>query len=108
MAVRAARSTSRRPTAPPTTCRSSCTTGRRTQQKTAKKALDITQWHNYAVEWTPDGIRGYVDGVQWFSSTDSSTLPPGPMHATIQFDYFPDGGSPQPSEMQVAWMRQYQ
>lgn len=76
-------------------------------QKTTKKALDLTQWHNYAVEWTPDGIRGYIDGVQWFSSTDPSTLPPGPMHATIQLDYFPDGGSPQPSEMQVAWMRQY-
>jgi hypothetical protein len=29
------------------------------------------------------------------------------MHATIQLDYFPDGGSPQPSEMHVAWMRQY-
>ena len=81
--------------------------GSSNSQKTAKKALDITQWHNYAVEWTPDGIRGFVDGVQWFSSTDSSTLPPGPMHATIQLDYFPDGGSPQPSEMQVAWMRQY-
>jgi beta-glucanase (GH16 family) len=77
------------------------------QQKTVKKALDITQWHNYAVEWTPDGIRGYIDGVQWFESTDASTLPPGPVHATIQLDYFPDGGSPQPSEMQVAWMRQY-
>ncbi len=76
-------------------------------QKTATKPLDLTQWHNYAVEWTPDGIRGFVDGVQWFSSTDPSTLPPGPMHATIQLDYFPDGGSPQPSEMHVAWMRQY-
>ncbi len=76
-------------------------------QETAKKALDLTQWHNYAVEWTPDGIRGFVDGVQYFESTNSSAQPPGPMHATIQLDYFPDGGSPQPSEMQVAWMRQY-
>ena len=81
--------------------------GSSNEQKVEKKALDLTQWHNYAVEWTPDGIRGFVDGVQYFESTDPSTLPPGPMHATIQLDYFPDGGSPQPSEMQVAWMRQY-
>ncbi|MBW0103677.1 glycoside hydrolase family 16 protein [Pseudonocardia sp. KRD291] len=76
-------------------------------QESAKKALDITQWHNYAVSWTPEGITGYVDGVQFFQNTDSSTQPPGPMHPTIQLDYFPDGGSPEPSEMQVAWMRQY-
>ena len=81
--------------------------GASNSQKTAKKALDITQWHNYAVEWTPDAIVGYVDGVEWFRSEDPNTFPPGPMHATIQLDYFPDGGSPEPSEMRVAWMRQY-
>lgn len=77
-------------------------------QETAKKDLDITQWHNYAVSWTPEGITGYVDGVQFFESTDPGTQPPGPMHPTIQLDYFPDGGAPQPSEMQIAWMRQYE
>ncbi|RZT83422.1 glycosyl hydrolase family 16 [Pseudonocardia sediminis] len=76
-------------------------------QDSAKKSLDITQWHNYAVSWTPEGITGYIDGVQWFQNTDSSTQPPGAMHPTIQLDYFPDGGSPEPTEMQVAWMRQY-
>ncbi|ANY06580.1 glycoside hydrolase family 16 protein [Pseudonocardia sp. HH130630-07] len=82
--------------------------GASNSQEHAKKDLDITQWHNYAVEWTPDAIIGYIDGVEWFRSTDQQTQPPGPMHATIQLDYFPDGGSPQPSEMQVSWMRQYQ
>lgn len=81
--------------------------GSSNSQKNEKKSLDITQWHNYAVSWTPEGITGYIDGVQWFRSTDSQTQPPGPMHPTIQLDYFPGGGSPQPSEMQVAWMRQY-
>ncbi|OLL76441.1 hypothetical protein Ae168Ps1_4857c [Pseudonocardia sp. Ae168_Ps1] len=76
-------------------------------QKHAKTDLDITQWNNYAVEWTPEAIVGYVNGVEFFRSTDPETLPPGPMHATVQLDYFPSGGSPQPSEMQVAWMRQY-
>lgn len=82
--------------------------GSSNSQKDAKKQLDITQWHNYAVEWTPDAIVGYVDGVEWFRSEDPNTFPPGPMHATIQLDYFPDGGSPEPSEMRVAWMRQYE
>lgn len=81
--------------------------GSSNSQKDAKKQIDITQWHNYAVEWTPDAIVGYIDGVEWFRSEDPNTFPPGPMHATIQLDYFPDGGSPEPSEMRVAWMRQY-
>ncbi|NMI01315.1 glycoside hydrolase family 16 protein [Pseudonocardia sp. K10HN5] len=81
--------------------------GASNSQKYAKKTLDITQWHNYAVEWTPQGITGYIDGEQWFQSTDPGTLPPGPMHATIQLDYFPDGGSPKPTQMYVAWMRMY-
>ncbi|MCE0761740.1 family 16 glycosylhydrolase [Pseudonocardia kujensis] len=76
-------------------------------QKSANRKVDITQWHNYAVEWTPNGITGYLDGQQWFSSTDPGTLPPSKMHPTIQLDYFPDGGSPRPTEMQVDWLRIY-
>jgi hypothetical protein len=77
------------------------------KQKSANRKIDIGQWHNYAVEWTPNGITGYLDGQQWFSSTDPGTLPPGKMHPTIQLDYFPDGGSPRPTEMQVDWLRIY-
>ncbi|MBC3194329.1 glycoside hydrolase family 16 protein [Pseudonocardia sp. C8] len=81
--------------------------GSSNSQEHAKKAVDITKWNNYAVEWTPDAIVGYINGEEWFRSEDPNTLPPGPMHATVQLDYFPDGGSPQPTEMRVAWMRQY-
>ncbi len=77
------------------------------QQKSASKKLDLTQWHNYAVEWVDGRVTGYVDGQQWFQSTDDSTMPPGEMHPTIQLDYFPDGGSPQPTQMQVDYMRIY-
>jgi len=77
------------------------------QQKYAHMNLDITQWHNYAVEWVDGRITGYVDGEKWFESTDRDTLPPDQMHAAIQLDYFPDGGSPQPSEMHVDYMRIY-
>jgi hypothetical protein len=77
------------------------------QQKYAKKNIDLTQWHNYAVEWVDGRITGYIDGEKWFESTDGSTMPPGKMHPTIQLDYFPDGGSPKPSEMDVDYMRIY-
>lgn len=77
------------------------------KQKSAEKPLDLTQWHNYAVEWVDGRITGYVDGRQWFQSTDDSTLPPGKMHLAVQLDYFPDGGSPKPTEMDVAYVRIY-
>ena len=77
------------------------------KQKSAQKPLDLTQWHNYAVEWVNGRITGYIDGQQWFQSTDSNTLPPGQMHLAIQLDYFPDGGSPKPTEMDVDYVRIY-
>lgn len=77
------------------------------KQKSAEQPLDLTQWHNYAVEWVDGRITGYIDGRQWFQSTDSSTLPPGQMHVAIQLDYFPDGGSPKPTEMDVDYVRIY-
>jgi Glycosyl hydrolases family 16 len=77
------------------------------KQKTADKTLDLTQWHNYAVEWVDGRITGYVDGQQWFQSTDSSTLPPGQMHLAVQLDYFPEDGSPKPTEMDVDFVRIY-
>ncbi|MHA6619307.1 glycoside hydrolase family 16 protein [Pseudonocardia sp. DLS-67] len=76
-------------------------------QKYAKKTIDITQWHNYAVEWVNGRITGYIDGQKWFESTDEETLPPGKMHPTIQLDYFPEGGSPKATEMYVDYMRIY-
>jgi hypothetical protein len=77
-------------------------------QTTASKAVDMTAWHDYAVEWTPTGITGYVDGVAYFTDTDLSHLPPGSMHQTVQLDWFPDttatAGS---STMTVDWVRVY-
>jgi Glycosyl hydrolases family 16 len=69
--------------------------------------IDATQWHNWAVEWTAESITAYVDGKQWYRTTDTSTFPPGPMHLCIQLDWFPEGGTPKESSMQVDWVRQY-
>jgi hypothetical protein len=73
----------------------------------SRKALDLTQWHNYAVEWTNIGIVGYLDGVEWFRTTDASHQPPGPMHQTIQLDWFPGEITTKPTSMDVAWVRVY-
>ena len=78
------------------------------KQTMASKTLDITQWHNYAVEWTSTGVRAYIDGALWFTDTNPAHLPPRSMHQTIQLDWFPSGAtSTKPSAMNVAWMRYY-
>ena len=70
--------------------------------------IDATQWHNWAVEWTPDHIAAFVDGKQWWRTDKKEALPPGPMHLTIQLDWFPKSGSAvQTSHMYVDWVRQY-
>jgi len=79
--------------------------GAANNQLSATKSIDITQWHNYAVDWSPGRITGYIDGVQWFSTTNPGVMPPGPMHQTIQLDLF--GGSPGTAQLMVDWVRMY-
>ena len=78
------------------------------QEARRRRQIDITQWHNYAVEVTSDRVTGYIDGQKWFESTDRDTLPRGPVHPAIQLDWFPKGDSPEPSELLVDWMRIYE
>jgi hypothetical protein len=77
-------------------------------QESAKKKIDLTQWHDYAVEVTSDRVTGYIDGQKWFESTASDTLPRGPVHPVIQLDWFPKGDSPAPTDLLVDWMRIYE
>lgn len=79
------------------------------QQTTAKRVIDTTQWHNYAVEWSESAVIGYIDGVEWFRDENSAHQPPGTMHQTIQLDWFPGDGSgaPKPSWLEVDWARYY-
>lgn len=74
-------------------------------QTLATKALDATQWHDYAVDWTPSAVVGYVDGAEWFR--DSAHVPAEPMHLTLQLDWFPDGTPTAPAQMQIDWVRVY-
>jgi len=76
-------------------------------QTRAAKAIDLTQWHNYAVEWTRTGITGYIDGVPWYIDTAPSHLPTVGMHQTLQLDWFPDGTITNQTQMIVDWVRVY-
>lgn len=77
---------------------------------------DFTQWHNYAVEWTPDHVAGFIDGQEIFRSSDPKTIPPRPMHLAIQQDIGPygkdwipplDDTTPDRVQLEVDWVRIY-
>lgn len=40
--------------------------------------IDATQWHDRAVERTPDHIAAFVDGQEWRRTTNTAIRPPGP------------------------------
>lgn len=77
------------------------------RQSNSAHTIDTTQWHNYAVAWTPAGITGYIDGMSWFTGTDPARQPAVGMHQTVQLDWFPDGTLTKPSQMQLAGIRVY-
>lgn len=77
-------------------------------QETAEKCgVDLTRWHNFGFEWTPEHVRGYLDGIEWFSFGDDCVqCAPGPMHQTIQLDNFTDSAV-QPAVFEIDWARVY-
>lgn len=77
-------------------------------QTSARKTIDITQWHNYAVEWSANKVVGYIDGVKWFEDTNPSHSMNVKAFQTIQLDWFPKSGvTPRTSKMYVDWTRTY-
>jgi Glycosyl hydrolases family 16 len=84
-------------------------------QNGTKVAGDFTQWHNYAVEWTPDHVAGFVDGQEVFRTTERYQIPPRPMHLTMQQDIGPydnwipprDASTPAEVSFQIDWVRIY-
>jgi beta-glucanase (GH16 family) len=66
---------------------------------------DATQWSAYALEWTPDTITAYVNGEEWYSTSDTEKFPPRPMNMTMQLDYFPPAGGP--AAMHMDWAKQW-
>jgi licheninase len=60
------------------------------QQEAGSVRHDATRWSAYAVEWTPSRITAFVDGREWYSTTETGHFPPRPMAMTMQLDYFGD------------------
>ncbi|MGH3588831.1 MAG: glycoside hydrolase family 16 protein [Pseudonocardia sp.] len=50
---------------------------------------DFSQWHTFAMDWLPDRITWYVDGVKQFETFDRNVIPTSPMHLAIQLDMGP-------------------
>lgn len=76
------------------------------RQEQGSVDIDATQWHAWAVEWTPQRITAYVDGRKWFETAETGHFPPGPMHMTVQLDNF--GGDLAAGGTQIVdWARQY-
>jgi len=68
--------------------------------------IDATQWHSWAVEWTPWHIAAYVDGRMWWVTTNVAHFPPRRMHLCMQLDNF-GGDTSEGGRMMVDWVRQY-
>ena len=75
----------------------------------------LSEWHTVAFEWTPEHVRGFVDGEQFFSFSGGEgpgrraaiqAMPSG--HLTIQLDDYDDAGRGlAPARTEVDWVRIY-
>ncbi|MCW2716519.1 glycoside hydrolase family 16 protein [Pseudonocardia sp.] len=79
--------------------------GEDNQQESGSVRHDATQWSAYAVEWTPERITTYVDGEEWYSTSETSHFPPRPMAMTMQLDYF--GDARDGTAMHMDWAKQW-
>lgn len=72
------------------------------------KPIDLTQWHNFAVDWQSDRITLYIDGEPWGAYLDPKFIPQKPMHLVIQQNYNRRrAGTPLQSSVQIDWVRLY-
>jgi beta-glucanase (GH16 family) len=72
------------------------------------------RWHTFAVDWTPDAIVWYVDGVERWRFADSSVIPREPMYPVLSlavggvYPGPPRRSTPFPSYLSVDWIRVWQ
>jgi beta-glucanase (GH16 family) len=74
---------------------------------------DFSQFHTFAMDWLPDRITWYVDGVKQFETVDKNVIPKVPMHLTIQLDMGPfeewipaaDHTTPAEVSLEVDWVK---
>lgn len=68
--------------------------------------IDATAWHSWAVEWTAQRLAFFVDGRQWWETTDTAAIPDNAMVLCVQLDNF-GGDISQGGQLVVDWTREY-
>jgi len=76
---------------------------------------DFSQdWHTFGVDWAPDQITWYVDGVKRYEMTDAASISSEPMYILLNLavggDWpgSPDGNTVFPSQYLIDYVRVYQ
>lgn len=83
------------------------------QREFNKTGVNLADWHNFALEWTPSYLKGYLDGVEWFNTSGGANssrdniqdMPAG--HVCIQLDNFNGDSGNRPARFEVDWSRVY-
>lgn len=83
------------------------------QRHFEKTGVDMSQWHNVALEWAPTHLAGFLDGVEWFRTSGGANdvrrniqdMPSG--HGTIQLDGFDGDSGYREARIEVDWYRVY-
>ena len=69
-----------------------------------RREVDVAQWHTYAVDWTPAGVRWSVDGVETMRSTQSPDYPMLLILGVFDFPRRSDGSLvPELAVRRVGW-----
>ncbi|MCA9837970.1 MAG: glycoside hydrolase family 16 protein [Trueperaceae bacterium] len=89
-------------------------TDKRTIGSSWRSPKPLEGWHTYAVNWQPDAITWYIDGVERFRMTQSELVPNEPMHLVINLavggDWAgaPDESTPFPSSFLIDYVKVWQ
>ena len=74
--------------------------------------VDLKQWNNIAFEWSPTGLRGWVNGQEWYTTSGGAAADRKNIQdmvegqVTVQLDAFQPTGNIA-SAMEVEWLRIY-
>lgn len=82
------------------------------QEHFTKPGVDLSEWHNFGFEWSPEGLVLYLDGVEWGRASGGANsvrrniqdMPSG--HGNIQLDNF-DGTDQSPATFEIEFYRVY-
>jgi beta-glucanase (GH16 family) len=87
--------------------------GYATQWYTSPNDFAVAQ-HTFGVDWEPDSITWYVDGVEQFQYTNASNIPNQPLYLIANLAVGgawpgnPDATTPFPSEVAIDYIHVYQ